>query len=51
MPCQINLQNQQNPRPLRGPAVQIQAMIQAVQVAVVPILVSFLIFFRFFIFT
>ena len=48
MPCQINLQNQQNPRPLRGPVVQIQAMIQAVQVAVVPILVSLLIFFGFF---
>ena len=44
MPCQINLQNQQNPRPLQDPAVQIQAMIQAVQVAVVPILVSFSVF-------
>ena len=45
MPCQINHQNQQNPRPLQGPAVQIPAMIRAVQVAVVQILVSFIIFF------
>ena len=48
MPCQINLQNQQNPRRLQVPAVQIQAMIQAVQVAVVPILVSLSFFKSFF---
>ena len=48
MPCQINLQNQQNPRPLQGPAVPIPAMIRAVQVAVVPILVIDILFHSFF---
>ena len=48
MPCQINLQNQQNPRPLQGPAVQIPAMIRAVQVAVVPILVISILLYSFF---
>ena len=48
MLCQLNLQNQQNPRQLQGPAVQIQAMIRAVQVAVVLILVSSILFFSLF---